>query len=221
LFLNHLQNVLRIRGIVSVTMHEPLSNIRPIIFLRFAEGAPRAEVWRGLRGAATLQAQCGKLVIAVSEDIDPTNTDAVMWSLAYRMNPVEDLELMPHRSRGHGPKSGGGDESGLLIDATKKHDMPPLALPKQEYMERARQIWEELNLPRLSPQPPWHGYSLGDWNGAWDVFAQKAVSGEWAENGKATYERRRSGMKPETPTRQVEGQPTDSAKPKAGAKARE
>ena len=26
-----------------------------------------------------------------------------------------------------------------------------------------RRIWEELKLPALTPQPPWHGYSLGDW----------------------------------------------------------
>ena len=34
----------------------------------------------------------------------------------------------------------------MLIDATMKGDMPPLALPKQAYMERARKIWEELGL---------------------------------------------------------------------------
>ena len=41
--------------------------------------------------------------------------------------------------------------------------MPPLALPKRDYMERAKGIWEELGLPPLRPQPPWFGYSLGDW----------------------------------------------------------
>jgi len=31
-----------------------------------------------------LQAQCGKIVIALGEDIDAVNADAVFWSLAYR-----------------------------------------------------------------------------------------------------------------------------------------
>ena len=61
-------------------------------------------------------------------------------------------------------KSGrGGKDSTLLIDATLKHPAPPLALPAREFMERARVIWDELHLPTLSPRPPWHGYSLGDW----------------------------------------------------------
>ncbi len=60
-----------------MVMHEPLSNLRPIIFVQFSAGAPRTEVWRGLQGAAARQADCGKIVIAVSEDIDPDNADAV------------------------------------------------------------------------------------------------------------------------------------------------
>ena len=116
----------------------------------------------------------------MSEDIDPTNTDAVFWSLAYRSNPVEDVHVVPHRSAGHGPKSGlRNEDSSLLIDATLKHATPPLALPAQRFMERARAIWEELGLPALTPQPPWHGYSLGDWSANWDVYAQRAVAGDW------------------------------------------
>ena len=92
-FLSHLRDQLSIKGIRRVVMHEPLSNVRPIIFLQFANGAPRTEVWRGLQGAAAKQADCGKIVIAVSEDIDPENTDAVLWSLAYRSNPSEDVHM--------------------------------------------------------------------------------------------------------------------------------
>ena len=60
----------------------------------------------GCRARPRKRADCGKIVIAVSEDIDPTNTDAVLWSLAYRSNPVEDVHIEPYRSRGHAPKSG-------------------------------------------------------------------------------------------------------------------
>jgi UbiD family decarboxylase len=82
LFLAHLRDQLGIQGIRRVVMHEPLTNIRKAIFLQFAAGTPRTEVWRGLHGAATLRADCGKMVVAVSADIDPTNVDAVLWSLA-------------------------------------------------------------------------------------------------------------------------------------------
>jgi 4-hydroxy-3-polyprenylbenzoate decarboxylase len=207
MFLSHLRDQLAIKGIKRVVLHEPLSNIRPVIFLQFAPGTARTEVWRGLRAAASLRADCGKIVIAVSDDIDPTNADAIFWSLAYRANLGEDLQVAPYRSGGHGPKSGGcrKADSTLMIDATAKGPMPPLALPARAYMEDARRIWEELGLPRLAPRPPWHGYSLGDWDAAWDVFAQRAVDGTWAQSGQDTFARRRGGLTPETPTREVEG----------------
>jgi 4-hydroxy-3-polyprenylbenzoate decarboxylase len=151
-------------------------------------------------------ADCGKIVVAVSDDIDSNNADAVFWSIAYRSNPIEDAHIVPHRSAGHGPKSGRPPEdSSLLIDATAKHAMPPFALPKREYMERARAIWEELGLPALSPQPPWYGTPLGDWTDVWDTFAQRAVDGAWEESGTETFARRRGGLIPETPARDVEG----------------
>lgn len=205
LFLAHLRDELKIPGILGVSMHEPLTNLRPVIFLRFAAGTPKDEVWRGLEGASTLQAQCGKIAIAVSEDIDPLNTDAIFWSLAYRMNPVDDLRVVSGRSRGHGPRGAtAGEESGILVDATRKGPMTPLALPARRYMENARAIWEELGLPPLSPRSPWHGYSMGEWTDAWELFARNAVSGRWTENGLITWLRRRSGIEPEMPVISVE-----------------
>jgi 4-hydroxy-3-polyprenylbenzoate decarboxylase len=207
MFLSHLRDGLGIKGIKAVSLHEPLSNVRPVIFLQFRHGAPRTEVWRGINGASGLRADCGKIVVAVSEDIDPTNTNAVFWSMAYRANPVDDVHIMPHRASGHGPKSGRvPNDSSLLIDATLKSPFPPLALPTREYMERARKIWDELGFPALSPQPPWHGYTLGDWNGVWESYAQRAVSGAWEQSGKETLAQKRGGLTPETPVRDADKQ---------------
>ena len=61
-------------------------------------------------------------------------------------------------------------------------------------MERARTIWQELGLPALTPQPPWHGYSLGDWSDDWDLYAQRAVAGQWEQSGEETLARRRGGL---------------------------
>jgi UbiD family decarboxylase len=205
LFLEHLRHDLGIRGIKRVVMHEPLTNLRKVIFLQFDRGTPKTEVWRGMQGAASLQAQCGKLVIAVSEDISADNADAIFWSLAYRSNFMEDVHITPYRSSGHGPKSGRAAVEGtMMIDATLKHDMPPLALPTEEYMTRAKKIWEELGLPHVAPQAPWHGYDLGDWDEEWSEFAKIAVAGDWRRSGQSTYKRRRGNLIPETPVRSVE-----------------
>lgn len=205
IFLSHLRDEMSIKCLKRVVMHEPLSNLRPVIFLQFERGANKTEVWRGLHGASTLRPECGKIVVAVSQDIDPQSTDAVFWSMAYRMTPMTDVQLLPYR-RGvqgsqYGPKK---EESSLLIDATQKHDLAPLALPAKPYMERAKALWDELGLPPLVMKQPWHGYTLGDWNDTWEKFAQRAVAGDWQANGLETLLRRREDLSPETPTSRVE-----------------
>ena len=204
-YLAHLRDTLAIKGVRRVVMHETLSNLRKILFVQFGPGVPRTEIWRALHGAATLQADIGKYVIGVSEDIDANNLDAVFWSLAYRANPIEDVHIAPYRSAGHGPKSeGGGVESTMLIDATQKTADPPISLPKREFMERARAIWEELKLPPITARQPWHGYSLGDWDAVWDTFAERAVAGQWEQTGRESFARRRAGLTPETPVKSVD-----------------
>ncbi len=208
MFLAHLRETLGISGVKRVALHEPLTNIRKVIFVVMERGAPRTEIWRALYGAASLRADCGKYVIAVNDDIDPDNGDAVFWALAYRANVLADLEILHHRPRGHGPKSGNVTEDGsLLIDATLKAKMPPLALPKREYMEGAKALWERLGLPAIQAQSPWHGYDMGDWFEAWDKAAERAIAGDWAENGRRTAQRRVKDVIPETPVRNVEGDP--------------
>ena len=202
LFLNHLRDRMGIKGVRRVVMHERLTNLRPVIFLQFADSTPRTEVWRALHGAAMLQSNCGKIVIAVSEDIDPTSMDAVLWSFAYRTNPIEDVHLVPNRGgvqgAQYGPKK---TDSGMLVDATRKYPMAPLALPTREYMEHARSLWEELDLYPLNVQSPWHGYSLGDWTDRWETFAHRAAAGDWELSGRDTLARQRGGLTPEAPAR--------------------
>ncbi len=204
MFLVHLQNTLGIKGVRNVVMHEPLSNIRRVIFLVMEPGMQRTEIWRALYGAATLRADCGKYVMALNEDIDPNNGDAVFWSLAYRANPTEDIVILPNRDGGHGPKGGSHSSDGtMLVDATLKQPTAPLALPKKEFMENAKALWERLGLAPLNPEVPWHGYSLGDWTDEWDRLAENAVNGDYLENGKRSAQMRRSGIKPNTPVRDV------------------
>ena len=67
----------------------------------------------------------------------------------------------------------------MLIDATMKHPMPPLALPKREFMENARMLWEKLGLPALTPQTPWYGFrsATGRMNGTTTPCRPRRASG--------------------------------------------
>jgi len=202
LFLAHLRNTLGIRGVKRVTLHERMTALRRVALITVEKGTPHTEVWRALYGATSFKADCGKICIAIDDDIDPDNSDAILWALAFRMNPACDLQVLPHRSQGHGPKrehEQQEEDATLLMDATMKEDLPPLALPKREYMERAKQVWEELGLPKLRPQSPWFGSTLGgDWLPQWDEAAQRAVAGRYLENGRISEKLRRKGLKPET-----------------------
>jgi UbiD family decarboxylase len=205
LFLSHLRDGLGIKGVRRVAMHERLTNLRPVIFVQLAAGTARTEIWRALHGASSLMSNCGKIVVAVSDDIDPTSVDAVLWSLAYRSNPIEDVELVPHRGGVQGAQYGPeGSDSSMLIDATRKRPMAPLALPTREHMEHARALWQRLNLHPLTVTAPWHGYELGDWTERWETFARRAASGDWELSGRETLARQRGGVMPETSVRVVE-----------------
>ena len=192
-FLNHLTKQLGVRGVKKVSMHEPLTNLRKVIAVVVERKMPATEVWRALYGAASLLRSGGKMVIAVNEDIDPDNADALLWAMSYRANFALDVQFLNHREQGHGPRSkrNGGVDASMLIDATLKDDFPPIALPKREFMENAKRIWEELGLPALKPEAPWYGYSLGDWSGRNEEMAERAVRGDYFVTGEENARMRR------------------------------
>ena len=203
-FLNHLKRQMGIKGVLKVSMHEPLTNLRKVIIVVVERKTPATEVWRALYGAASLLRSGGKLVVAVNDDIDPDNADALLWAMSYRANFALDLQILNNRDPGHGPRSprNNGVDASLLIDATLKDVFPPIALPKKEIMENAKAIWDELGLPALKPEVPWHGYSLGDWSARNEEMAQRALRGEYFVTGAEIAGMRRNdvGMNTEIQT---------------------
>lgn len=211
LFLEHLRDKLGIKGVIRVSMHEPLTNIRKVIVVQVERDVPRTEIWRALYGAASLHRAAGKFVIAVNDDIDPENADALFWVMAYRANPALDFEILKHRDQGHGPRSlrNDGEDASVLIDATLKENFPPISLPKREFMENAKQIWEELGLPELNPQSPWYGYSLGEWSDEFDRAAKLATDSEYFRTGELIAQRRRKDVEMNTEVRRLENPPEE------------
>ncbi len=193
LYLDHLKNTLGIKAVTRVMLHEPLTATQKLTVIQMHKPT-QAEVWRALMAAVTFRPSMSKIVIAVDDDIDPENLDAVFWALGYRSQPHRDVQIIRGTDIGHAPRHdarGAADDSCLLWDATLKETFPPISLPKKEYMERARKLWERLELPKLEPESPWYGYSLGDWHSELDVEAQLAVAGRFWETGeKIAHERK-------------------------------
>ena len=127
--------------------------------------------------------------------------------MSYRCQPQHDVVLTPHKDAGHGPRGphDDGETAAVLINATFKGTYAPVALPRREFMENAKALWERLGLPDLKPEMPWFGYSLGDWTEEWDNNAADATRGEWMNRSESYRQRRRRGITPNTPSRAVEG----------------
>jgi len=101
-----------------------------------------------------------KWIIAVDEDVDPTDMDQVIWAMASRCNPIEDIDILrntwstwldptqnPPEKRPYGSKA--------LINACKEHRHLPVfskrtTLRKPVY-DRVAKRWQELGLPGQIP----------------------------------------------------------------------
>ena len=101
-----------------------------------------------------------KWIIAVDDDIDPTDMDQVIWAMASRCNPIDDIDILrntwstwldptqnPPERRPYGSKA--------LINACKEHRYLPVfskrtTLRKDIYDKVARR-WTELGLPGQIP----------------------------------------------------------------------
>ena len=153
----------------------------------------QSEAWKTLFGAAAYNPMQAKIIVVVDDDIDPRDADSVIWAITYRIQPDRDIRVIPGKLTSIDPSAAPPGErvgtrgrlttSGLLVNATRKWDYPPVSLPKQEFMERAREIWEEEGLPPLNPKVPWFGYSLGYWTEEDEAEAELALKGEHYQTG--------------------------------------
>jgi len=203
IYLHHLHSVLGIKGVVRLAMHEPLTSLYAVIAIQFARGTAESEIWRALHGASALHRFAGKWIIAVDEDIEPENADALLWAMSYRCQPQHDLQIVPHKDPGHGPRGprDAGETAAVLINATLKGTYAPVALPRREFMENAKAIWERLGLPPLTPEPPWHGYDLGHWPAELKRQAEIAVNSDYFELGRDLANERRGDVAMNTPVK--------------------
>jgi UbiD family decarboxylase len=140
-----------------------------------------------------------KMIVVVDDDIDPRDTESIVWAITYRLQPHRDMKvkmmgLVSADWSAFPP--GTGDPGGfqtkepemrvsvMLMDATRKWAYPPVSLPPKDIMENVIPIWRELGLPPLELRTPWYGYDLGWWSEAEKEAGKLAVEGRYYETGK-------------------------------------
>ena len=113
-----------------------------------------------------LTAQCPsaayytKWVVAVDEDVDPTDINQVLWALSTRCDPADDIDLLRQTWSTRLDPSQGETEarpygSKALINACKPHryldTFPERTLVRQSVHDRVSARWAELGLPGEPP----------------------------------------------------------------------
>jgi 4-hydroxy-3-polyprenylbenzoate decarboxylase len=178
-------------SVQEVYMMEELVNMRPYVAVRMKkedDDEPR----RVMDAVLQYGDRVGKLIVAVDDDINVSDPVAVTWAITHRSQPHRDVTIVPNRPFGatpigmvvsHPSSRYDSTDSALLIDATRKADLPPLSLPKKPYMDRAVELWKELGLPELQLKEPWHGYLMGLWPDELDEEARLAAAGEYEKVG--------------------------------------
>jgi len=114
--------------------------------------------------AAAAQCPAGayftKWIVAVDDDVDPADINQVLWALATRCNPADDIDMQRRTwSTGLDPSQPPAElrpyGSKALIDACKPHrflkEFAPRTMVRRSTHDRVAARWEELGLPGAPP----------------------------------------------------------------------
>lgn len=104
----------------------------------------------------------GKIAVVVDDDIDVRDSFMVNWALSFRMQPAEDVILVPSTAAvANDPSTAPFSvehhlEARLIgskmgIDATKKFEFPPVAMPPREHIEQVRAQWDRYQIGTSKP----------------------------------------------------------------------
>jgi 4-hydroxy-3-polyprenylbenzoate decarboxylase len=114
--------------------------------------------------ALALTAQCAaapylKWIIAVDDDVDPTDFDQVIWAMSTRCNPSDDLDILRNTWTYRSDPSLAPDArpygSKVLVNACAPHrylkQAPKRTLLRREMYDRVSSRWSEFGFPAAPP----------------------------------------------------------------------
>jgi 4-hydroxy-3-polyprenylbenzoate decarboxylase len=219
MILKHLRDELNMPHVLAVACLEYAGSSR-LIVIRMSK-TESTDKWRTLEAVGNFFAP-SKIIVAVDEDVNPWDIEAVSQAMSRRMMPhrdcrivktnisIADISLEPIGdlkenfiplsstiSTLEKPTESYPEKqieaSRLLIDTTIKWPYPPVSLPKKEFMDGALRLWQKEGLPELKLKEPWWGYSLGFWGSEDDENAILATKGEYYRTGDL-YEQKRMAI---------------------------
>jgi UbiD family decarboxylase len=148
--LNHLRSL----GLQVKDVHLPESGgASGIMAISMTKQYP-GQVSQVMNAAWGLGKGLGKFTIVVDEDIDIRDSFALDWAMSFRTQPDKDCWIVRNMpAQGLDPSQAPANvpqhdpsrriSSVVAIDATMKHEYPPLALPPREHLEYVDRNWSK------------------------------------------------------------------------------
>jgi UbiD family decarboxylase len=115
-------------------------------------------VWQAAWGAWANEPTFGKFTVVVDDDVDVRDPFQLQWAMSFRVQPERDVHVVretpavvndPSVAPPDVPKDQRQRASKVLIDATRKHAFPALAIPPSDHLARVAADWESYGLGQL------------------------------------------------------------------------
>ena len=112
----------------------------------------RFQPLKAMMGVWSMNAGIGKITIVVDDDINIRDPFQVDWAIAFRMQPSEDIRIIPNTDPitldpsqplkdGQPVPAAEQVSSKLGIDATRKHPYPAPSVPPKEHLDKVAANW--------------------------------------------------------------------------------
>ncbi len=115
------------------------------------------QVWEAVWTAWTVDPSLGKITVVVDDDIDIRDPFQLDWAMSFRMQPEKDIHVVRGTAAVMNDPSQAAKgvtkedpsrhiSSKVLIDATKKHAYPAIAMPPQDHLRKVAEKWGRIGL---------------------------------------------------------------------------
>ena len=120
----------------------------------------RFQPLKAMMGVWSMNAGIAKIVIVVDDDINVRDPWQVDWAVAFRMQPAEDIRIIPSTDPitldpsqplrdGKLVPPAEQVSSKLGIDATRKHAYPPPSVPPKEHLDKVAAMWDRYGIQEV------------------------------------------------------------------------
>lgn len=155
LVLKHLKYDLKMTGIVDVHMPETVG-CNGMLWISVKDSYPGQPFHVAMAAYGRLGPSWTKWVMVVDEDINIRDAQSREWVLNFRVRPEKDIHILPETMSLLMDPSAGEHiplherrAGKVFIDATKKTEYPPIALPPKAYLNLVEERWESYGLPNV------------------------------------------------------------------------